>query len=469
MKRTQHRKILRLLGVGLALLFLALIISTNAPVYIEYWRIGLGWLLVALLAVTVISPIGRYTIGHTKQKPSWQTSFCNIVFSYVIIVAFLFGLFILITSNVVSMPADELAHIIQRNFDGNEHTLILYPWIMYVFATVLVGSIGYLNNKPKMSGVAAWLFSSRKITPFYASMIDYMAVFGFYVGILTIIGMTVLTLAQFLCGLLGYHLDFHVDLTILGLGFALIYLPVSSLWRTVRSRLEKNTQSPGSALLWLFVIFSLFILFMYAVLHLFLESFTAYFASLEQRLPQLELGEQLKNLSLVNLLWGVGMISMTVVGGWWAHLLQGHTVRQALLICLAPLVLVWSVTELLYLSNSLNFTTLYTIVAWVWGKPQVYLAALIPAVILIIGLWRDNHFIAGMYWVFPNESGRKLVRIRKTIIWGSTFIGYAAAFNLLTGIFFMQTITQLFAVFFSFALVVVTLGYFKFIGKWKTI
>ena len=369
---------------------------------------------------------------------------------------------------MTTIPTEELFQIVQQNLTGAGYAEWIYPWVPYVFATVLTGGAGYAMHKPKMSGIAAQLFLPRQLSPFYASIVDYMAVFGFYVGMLAVVGVTTITFAQALCGLFGYSLDFHIDLTILGLGFAMIYLPVSSIWKTFRNRLEKSNMSPGATLLWLLIIYSLFILLMYAILHVFLTSFTGYFSSLEKNLPQLELDKQLAELPLMNLLWGFSMISMTVIGAWWANILQGYTVRQAMLLLFAPLALGWIIYQLMYLSNGLNFTTLYTAVAWFWEKPQVYVFSLIPALIIIASLWRKNNLINAIFWVFPNESGRKLSRIRKSIIWGSMFVGYAAAFNLLTGIYFMQNVIQLFAIFFSFGFIVVILGYIRFFIR-KTI
>ena len=63
----------------------------------------------------------------------------------------------------------------------------------------------------------------------------------------------------------------------------------------------------------------------------------------------------------------------------------------------------------------------------------------------------------------PNLTGRKLGRLRKTIIWGSAFVTYTMMVSLLGGIFFVKVILLAYAVMFSFILILEVFSTGKFI------
>ncbi|MFI4955095.1 MAG: hypothetical protein ACHP9Y_04190, partial [Gammaproteobacteria bacterium] len=150
------------------------------------------------------------------------------------------------------------------------------------------------------------------------------------------------------------------------------------------------------------------------------------------------------------------------VAGWWGQYIQGYSARQAILILLTPLFLI----GLIYLGMqnlAISQEQIIKLVAWCIVSPQAYILSLIASIILIVGLRKENNFVEGLYWVTPNLSGRKLSRWRKIVVMNGNFIAFSMVFSLLLGIYYVEVTIAIFAVMFSFALSLTTLGFVKYL------
>lgn len=463
MKKTQRLKTFRGISVGMALILIAMGVSSQFPIYMDYWREYLSWTALALLGITCVTPLGSFCVAGEGHKKPLMNCLWHTFMVYGVMALFFISFFILLTGNVVTPTPAMLLAMFEVNMQDIGYNAIFYPWVLYVLALALLGGAGYYLRSPKMSSLLFAIFPARFITPFYASIIDYFGTLGFYIGVLSIIGVASLTLAQLLCYLIGYHLNFYISLATIGLGFALVYLPLSSVWKRIQNKLENPSLNPGLVLLALLIIFALYILLMYVIVHLFLDSFSHYFGSVEKNLPRIELHHQLTLLNIKDILWGLGMVTMTVIGAWLVNIYRGYSLRMAILLALVPIVFFWGVYEVTSLMITITPAMLEKTLEYIWSVPTVYLIGLIPVIILVKAFWRENAFIDGIYMVFPNESGKKLSRLRKLMILGAGFIGYAAMLYILTGLLLVKNLLFTFAVLFTFGLVLVLIGYSRFI------
>ena len=465
-KTHQYRTKFLYLLMGMGAAFGALAIIFYFPDPIEYWKTSLNWLCLGILLLVSLSPLGNRLIGKPAAKKPLGTCIRQIVFSYFIILVVLFSILILFTTTVMPIPLDDIWGILNANVSKEDYLQFTYPWITYILAVILIGGVGYKAQSTKLSGALSPLSSKMPLTGTFVTVIDSVSVLGFYISLLVIIALASLALVKAVSFLFGYPINFDIDLPILGVAFALVYLPLSTIWKTAMERL-KNFTNVGWGMLIIMVSMSVFVLAMYGILVLFFQSFSDYFASMQTNLPPMDISFYFADLQVNNALWSVSLVSMVVVGSWWAQILQGYTWRLSIAILMAPLLIAWLVYQIIVQNNLISLEVFNEILLWCWNIPQVYVFALLGSIILITALWRENYFVKGIITILPETAHIS------TQNWGN-LLGNAAQIivgimmlSLLTGMFFVKTLLLVCAVLFSLVLMLAMISIIKliFIGK----
>lgn len=450
----------------LGLIFLSLTLVLFFPAYIHTWASVINVILLALLGLIFILPVGSTVLGNPANKLPVSYVLRKIVLSYAVVYLFFFSCLVLLMSTVIVVTPEQLMAWMAASFPSTHYQIMAYPWVMYVFGTLLITGIGYQAHKPKFSGALAAIVPVRALGGFFASVVDYMAMLGFYIGMLVIMALCVLALAKLIALGLGFALDYSLSITMLGVGCALIYLPFSPLWRTSLERI-KNYQLSLSAVLSVFVVgLAVFFLMLYGILFLFVQGFADYFASLQVIFPAANPVEQLNALSFLDVVWIFSMVSTAVLAGYWGQYVQGYTMRQAMCMLLLPFMAILLIYAALLHAN-ISQVHVLPLVAWCMTAPQASLVGLVAGAILILGFRQENNFVRGLYWVMPNISGRKLARWRKVILTNVNFIVFSMVFSLLLGIYYVEVSIAIFAVMGSFTLSLAILSLLKYIVSRK--
>jgi hypothetical protein len=442
-------------------------VATYYPAYITHWSQNLSWVLAAFLLLVFLLPVSKEIVGDATAQLPLATVFRKIVSSYVIITVFVVSLFMLMMTVILNANAEEIIGVLRQNLATFNYQQSAYPWILYIFGVAIITLIGYKVNKPKISGTLVGLIPARYLQGFFGAVVDFIGIMGFFIGILCIIGTSAMALAKLLALMLGHPLNYNVDITLMGVTFALIYLPFSPLWTTAITKLQNRNWGLGLTLLVLIVGFAIFLLAIYGAIYLFVQSFSSYFASLEENLPQIILADQLAAIHFSELMWAFGMVSIAIVSGWWLQYVQGYSLRSVMLILLAPYLLVLGIVELLHytLSVAAPIATLASLrdwgvaaIEWSSRAPQTYLIGLVASAILIMGMRKENNFIKGLFLIMPNLAGRKLSRWKNLIMRNGGFIAISIVFSIFFGLYFEQIMLNIFATMFSFVMVLMLLS-----------
>ena len=460
MKKQTYKNWLKLAGL-MSLVFIPLGIIVYLPEYYKNWEHYLAWVIIFILAVSFILPLGNKIIGDPLSKKPWPMVAKGIIFSYFIILLFMGSALVLLISTVGEAPPQDILSVLTESFNTMGYEYLIYPWGLYALGVLILGLLGYSKQQLSLGVAINYLIPKYQLNENIKFGINLIAIVGFYIGTLVLIGLSALALTKLMSIFLGFPISFKASLIMVGVGFGIVYFPLSPLWKTLMQKLENTQFNLGGILLAVLLILSIFVLFIYGALHVFLVVFAEHFVPIEALLQKTRPVFPLSMLGLLDLLWAFSMVTMIVVAAWWIQIIQGYTVRQALVILISPLLLI---KVFLVLSHYIDFSF---IILWFFTTPQAYAISLISSSIIISTFWYENNFIKGLKHVIPKGHELDISTWKKTLLASVAFLPFSMMLNITMDIFYGRSISLLLAILFSFILALAIVAFIKYLIRGK--
>jgi len=335
-----------------------------------------------------------------------------------------------------------------------------YPFTLVAFMAILFGVIG-VKYQPKMSSALRVLWGKDKnFSAFIASVFDFCPIVGFFLGLLTITSLMAIFISGLVGHFLGINMAFELTIRTSAVGFILAYLPFSGVWQELITRLSKR---PSLSLTGMLLIIGIGAGVLFAVITGIVEIFLVAMQNDPYKTFHINWSFHLDpTMVLPQVIAIVATFAAAVWGIYIAILSTGRSIGAFLLALLPVPTTLFGIIYIVTASE--NTEMLNAILQPFFLYPWNLLLGTLLCLI-ILGLWRkESPWLKGLFLIFPNDSGKKTLRFRRIMGYGSSYVPYTMLIWIYVGMYGLQQIYLGFLVAALFVITLAILGMVRYLG-----